>query len=175
MDAAIEIARQLRLRDMGGIIVVDFIDLHNSENREILFKKLKEEMKYDRAKHQILPPSKFGLVQITRQRVRPEMNVITAEKCIVCNGTGEIQASILLLDEIENDLKYLAEELNHKKLVLNTHPFVASHLNEGFWWNKLKNKWASKYKVNLKVNPFTSYHYMEYRFFNTETEEEIKF
>lgn len=176
MDAAVEIARQLRLRDMGGIIVVDFIDMYNPDNRELLFKRLKDEMRLDRAKHQILPPSKFGLVQITRQRVRPEMNVVTSEKCPVCNGTGEMQASILIIDEIENNLKYLAEELNHQKLILNTHPFIASYLNEGFWpWKKLKNQWAKKYNLKLSVNPYTSYHYMEYHFINPETDEEIKF
>jgi len=107
MEAASEIARQLRLRDMGGIIVIDFIDLHEIGNRRALFQKIKDEMRFDRAKHNILPPSKFGLVQITRQRVRPEMNIETVEKCPVCDGSGEIKASITLTDEMENNIRYL--------------------------------------------------------------------
>lgn len=171
MEAAVEIARQLRLRDMGGIIVVDFIDLHNPENRELLFKKLKEEMKSDRAKHNILPPSKFGLVQITRQRVRPEMNIITTEKCPVCNGTGEIQASVLMIDEIENNVRYLASEQNHKNITIATHPFIASYLNEGWFWNSLKAKWGKKYKASIKVKPIQAYTFMEYHFFDKNEDE----
>src|SRR5436190_17508328 len=110
--------------DMWGIIVVYFIDMHSPENRKLLFDKLKEEMKKDRAKHNILPPSKFGLVQITRQRVRPEMNIEINEKCPSCGGTGEIQPSILLTDQIENDLRHVAKELNQKDITLCVHPYL---------------------------------------------------
>ena len=102
LSAAEEIARQLRLRDMGGIVVVDFIDMHRSENRKTLYEKLKEEMETDRAKHKILPPSRFGLVEITRQRVRPEMAIQTREENP--DGNGEVEAPILIIDEIENNL-----------------------------------------------------------------------
>jgi len=112
LEAAVEVARQLRLRDMGGIIVIDFIDMTESQNRRKLFEKLKEEMRRDRAKHAILPPSKFGLVQITRQRVRPEMNVEILEKCPACDGTGQIKPSLLLTDEIENNISYLIHNEN---------------------------------------------------------------
>ena len=101
-ESAIEIARQLRLRDMGGIIVVDFIDMYNPSNRKLLFEKMIELMKDDKAKHHILPPSKFGLVQITRQRVRPEMNIDTGEECPMCIGKGKIDSSLLLIDTIES-------------------------------------------------------------------------
>ncbi|MCC7301476.1 MAG: Rne/Rng family ribonuclease [Bacteroidia bacterium] len=171
LEAAAEIARQLRLRDMGGIIVVDFIDLHNPDNRKKLFEKLKNEMRLDRAKHNILPPSKFGLVQITRQRVRPEMNVVTAEKCPACGGSGEIQASVLLLDQIENDVKYIMQELNEKRVVLAVHPFLESHLTRG--WFTMKGKWAKKYGGKLEVKGMNNYHFLEYHFFNRD-EEEIK-
>jgi ribonuclease G len=107
MEAADEIARQLRLRDMGGIIVVDFIDQKTAGNRKLIYEKLKDCMKLDRAKHKILPMSPFGLIQITRQRVRPQMAVATLEKCPTCKGTGEIASSVVILDEIENRLKYL--------------------------------------------------------------------
>ena len=173
MDAASEIARQLRLRDMGGIIVVDFIDLHNPNNRKTLFDHLKEQMKKDRAKHTILPPSKFGLVQITRQRVRPEMNITTVEKCPACEGTGEIKASILLVDQIENNLRYFVQEQNEKELHLQVHPFLESYLNKGLLWKSISQQWKKKYKVKIKVSANTSYHIMEYHFFNN-AEEEIK-
>ncbi|MFM9028411.1 MAG: ribonuclease E/G [Bacteroidota bacterium] len=173
MDAASEIARQLRLRDMGGIIVVDFIDLHNPNNRKTLFEHLRNEMKKDRAKHTILPPSKFGLVQITRQRVRPETNITTVEKCPACDGTGEIKASILLVDEIENRLRYFVQEQNEKELTIQVHPYLDAYLNKGLFWQSITHQWRKKYKVRLKVNSNNSYHIMEYRFFNS-SEEEIK-
>ena len=171
IDAAVEVARQLRLRDMGGIVVVDFIDMHESENRKILYEKLKDAMKGDKAKHNILPPSKFGLIQITRERVRPQMQVETTEKCPVCNGTGEIEASILILDEIENNLRYIIKEQNIKKLSLHLHPFLASHLTKGLI--SQRRKWSLKYKCSINVKSVSSYHFMEYHFFD-KNDDEIK-
>lgn len=173
LDAATEIARQLRLRDMGGIIVVDFIDMHNPVNRKTLFDHLKNEMKRDRAKHTILPPSKFGLVQITRQRVRPETNITTVEKCPACEGTGEIKASILLVDEIENRLRYFVQEQNEKELLIQVHPYLDAYLNKGLLWKSIVNGWKKKYNAKIKVKGNTAYHIMEYHFFN-KSEEEIK-
>ncbi len=164
MTAAKEIARQLRLRDMGGIVVIDFIDMKNPQHRKDLYECLKEEMKRDRAKHTILPPSKFGIVQITRQRVRPETNIITAEKCPACDGSGEITASILLTDEIENNLRYLMREQNEKSVTLQTHPFVCAYLTKGLL--STKRKWFLKYKRTIKVVPNNKYHLLEYHFYN---------
>lgn len=173
LDAAVEVARQLRLRDMGGIIVVDFIDLKNPMNRKALFEKLRDEMKRDRAKHTILPPSKFGLIQITRQRVRPETNITTVEKCPACDGTGEIKASVLLVDDIENNLRYFVQEQNEKQLTLAVHPYLEAYLNKGLLFNSIVHKWKKKYNVKLKVIGNSAYHLMEYHFFN-KAEEEIK-
>ncbi len=173
LDSAVEIARQLRLRDMGGIIVIDFIDLHSPQNRKELFDKIKLEMKRDRAKHTILPPSKFGLIQITRQRVRPVTNITTAEKCPACDGTGEIKASVLIIDEIENNLRYFVQEQNEKQLHLAVHPYLEAYLNKGLLFNSVAHKWKSKFKVKLKVTANSAYHMMEYHFFN-KMEEEIK-
>ncbi len=167
--AAQEIARQLRLRDMGGIIVVDFIDMHTQENKQLLYEKMKEFMSEDRTKHNILPLSKFGLMQLTRQRVRPEMNIKTMEKCPVCLGTGEINPSILLADEIEDRLRTIKEELNPKSLTLKAHPYVAAYLSKGLISTGLK--WRFKYKCRIRVVPMDSYHYMEYHFFNSHDEE----
>lgn len=165
-EAAKEIARQLRLRDMGGIVVIDFIDLHKAPNRKDLFDALKAEMSLDRAKHTILPPSKFGLVQITRQRVRPEMNIITTEKCPSCNGTGEISASIILLDDIETNLNYILEEQAEKNITLNVHPYINAFIKKGLLSKQLK--WFFKYKQWVKVKPIASYNLTEYHFINSK-------
>lgn len=166
LEAAVEIARQLRLRDMGGIIVVDFIDMHSPENRKVLYQKIKEEMKGDKAKHNILPPSKFGLVQITRERVRPEMNIVTVEKCPACDGTGEIQASILLIDQIENDLRYILTEQKEPSVTVSVHPFIEAYLTKGLF--SLKHKWLLKYRKNIKIKSVTSHHFLEYHFINKD-------
>lgn len=167
--AAEEIARQLRLRDMGGIIVIDFIDMHDGEHKQMLHEKMKEVMATDRAKHNILPLSKFGLMQITRQRVRPEMEISIKEKCPTCKGTGEIRPSIALADEIENMLKYIVENQKPGVVNLRVHPYVAAYLTKGFF--SVRFKWARKFKCKLKVVASSSYDLLEYRFYNNHNEE----
>jgi len=169
LESATEVARQLRLRDMGGIIVIDFIDMVQGLNRRKLYDKLREEMKRDRAKHSILPPSKFGLVQITRQRVRPEMNVQILEKCPSCDGSGEIRPSILLTDDIENNLSYLVREQNEKNLRLVVHPYIYAFLTRGCF--NYKWKWWRKYGQRIMITPQNSLHFLEYHFFNKNGDE----
>lgn len=169
LEAAAEIARQLRLRDMGGIIVVDFIDMQSAENKQLLHDRMKELMANDRAKHNILPLSKFGIMQITRQRVRPEMNIVTNEKCPACLGTGEIKPAILITDEIEGRLAYLVDKIKTRKIYLNVHPFVAAYLTKGLF--SVRMKWNLKYGIRLKVQPVTSYHLLEYHFFDSSDNE----
>jgi len=166
MISASEIARQLRLRDMGGIIVVDFIDLGSSENRRILFEHLKKEMSADRTKHKILPPSKFGLIQITRQRVRPEMNIKTKEPNP--NLNGEVEAPIVLLDKINADLSKIVNNAQHqkKKIELHIHPFIAAYLNRGF--PSIRTQWFFKHKKRVKIIPRDAYHYLHYRFISNK-------
>ncbi len=171
LAAAREIARQLRLRDMGGIIIVDFIDQRTPQNRRELFAALKAEMKKDRARHTILPPSKFGLVQITRERVRPELKVDTLEKCPSCDGTGQIKSSMLLLDDIENNIRYFIKEQNEKKLLLKVNPVLHAYLRHGGMFNSIRWKWYRKYKRWITIEPVTAYHFMEYHFFNRKGEE----
>jgi ribonuclease G len=170
-EAAREIARQLRLRDMGGIVVVDFIDMHKPANRKELFDYLREQMNLDRAKHTILPPSKFGLVQITRQRVRPEMNIITNEKCPSCDGTGEIKASIVLLDDVAANLAFIIKEQNEKNITLCVHPYIEAYIKKGIF--NLQWKWFLNYGRWIKVKAEPSYHLTEFHFLNSK-EEEIK-
>ncbi len=164
LEAASEIARQLRLRDIGGIIVIDFIDMQSSENKQLLYDRMKELMANDRTKHNILPLTKFGLMQITRQRVRPEMKIITDEKCPACQGTGEIKPTILFTDELERTLAFIVSKIKTRRILLNVHPFVSSYLKKGFF--PIFLRWNLKYKVLLKVQPVTSYHMLEYHFYD---------
>lgn len=169
IEAASEIARQLRLRDMGGIIVVDFIDMQSSENKQLLYDKMKEIMANDRTKHNILPLSRFGLMQITRQRVRPEMNIVTDEKCPSCLGTGKTRPTILFTDDIERALSFIVDRIKTRKIILNVHPFVASYLRCGLF--PIFRKWNLKYKILLKVQAVTSYHTLEFHFFDRDGNE----
>ncbi|MGM0496330.1 MAG: Rne/Rng family ribonuclease [Bacteroidota bacterium] len=169
LAAAKEIARQLRLRDMGGIIVVDFIDMNTNENKQKLYDKMKEEMSVDRTKHNILPLTKFGLMQITRQRVRPEMNIQTVENCPTCKGTGEIRPSVLLIDEIENQLKYLVKEAGYKRLLIKTHPYISGYLKHGLISRQLR--WMFKYKTYLKIRSSDAFDLLHYKFFTIHHEE----
>jgi len=172
LEAAEEIARQLRLRDIGGIIVVDFIDMKSPDNRKKLQDAMEDFMKADRAKHAVLPISKFGLMQITRQRMRPEVNINTAENCPSCGGTGKITSTLLLEDEIEKRLHYLSSN-GHKYLTLVVHPIVYSHITKGFF-TSIAKRWKKKYALKLTVQPNTNYGIVEFRFFD-QNEEEIKF
>lgn len=167
MISATEIARQLRLRDMGGIIVIDFIDMSNAGNRKKLFDHLRNEMSDDKAKHKILPPSKFGLVQITRQRVRPERNIETKEENP--NGSGDdIEAPIKVIERINQDLERIFKK-DYKKVTLNTHPFIAAFLSKGF--PSVRSKWFLEHKKWVKIQPRDAYTYLEYHFFDKDGKE----
>ncbi|MBQ3595839.1 MAG: Rne/Rng family ribonuclease [Bacteroidales bacterium] len=169
LEAAAEIARQLRLRDMGGIIIVDFIDMQEAAHRKELYNKLKEEMSKDRARHTILPASKFGLIQITRQRVRPENEVTVQEKCPTCNGTGKIRSSYLIIDEIENNMRYLLLDQNEDQITVQVHPFLYAYLNKGLF--SIKRKWKWKYNRKIDIKEVKSFHITQYNFLNKNGEE----
>jgi len=166
--SASEIARQLRLRDMGGIIVIDFIDMNNPENRKTLYNHLRDEMEDDKAKHKILPPSKFGLVQITRQRVRPERNIETKEENPNGVDGSEIEAPIKVIQEINQDLERLFKK-DYKKVILNAHPFIAAFLTKGF--PSVRTKWFLDHKKWVKVQPRDAYTYLEYHFYDKSGKE----
>lgn len=163
LEAAKEVARQLRLRDMGGIIVVDFIDLKQEKNRNLLIEKMKEAMSTDKAKHHILPPTKFGLIQITRQRVRPEMTIDTQESCPMCSGDGKIDSSLLLIDQIETKLHNLTE--THKgDIQISTHPFVESYINkkEGWFSSSISKQWSTKFGRRITITADDRLHLLQY-------------
>ena len=165
MIAADEIARQLRLRDMGGIIIIDFIDMDDNEYKQKLYKHMQELMLEDRAKHNILPLTKFGLMQITRQRVRPATEVKTSEKCPSCNGTGEVTSTILIDEKLERELAFYAKEKAVKKFVLRVNPIVEAYLTKGIF-NSIKSRWCKKYKVSVKVVPDSEYAFLQAVWFN---------
>lgn len=158
---------------MGGIIVVDFIDLKRSENRRILNDHFRKVMKSDRAKHSILAMSKFGLVQITRQRVRPQLNIQTTEVCPSCNGTGKIQASILIGDEISHNIDFLIRQNKETKLTLRVNPYVAAYLKRG-WFNSYQFQWFHTYWMWIKILEDSSMPFTIVKYYNSKGEE-IKF
>ena len=169
LNAVAEIARQLRLRDMGGIIVIDFIDMKQGANRQALYDKMKEAMAGDRARHNILPLSKFGLMQITRQRVRPETQIETQEVCPTCGGTGKITPSILFVEKLESLVAYYVKEMKQKRLQVHVHYFVAAYLTKGLI--SLRTKWAMKYKCRIKIIPDMSSGMVEAKFYDGNNEE----
>ncbi len=169
LAAADELSRQLRLRDMGGIIVVDFIDMDKSENRQKLYERMTQNMENDRAKHNILPLTKFGLMQITRQRVRPAIDMPTEEKCPTCYGKGQVKSSILFTDTLESKIDNLVNNLGIRKFILYVHPYVAAYINKGFI--SLYRKWQMKYGFGIRVIPNQNLAFLEYHFIDTSGKE----
>ena len=164
LGAADELARQLRLRDMGGIIVVDFIDMNVAEDRQLLYERMCKNMQKDRARHNILPLSKFGLMQITRQRVRPAMDVSVDETCPTCFGKGKIKSSILFTDQLERKIDRLVNKIGVKKFYLHVHPYVAAYINKGFV--SLKRQWQLKYGFGLHIVSSQKLAFLQYEFYD---------
>jgi ribonuclease G len=173
LEAVQEIARQMRLRDLGGILLIDFIDMKLPDNKKAIYDAMEQAMANDRARHTILPISKFGLMQITRQRLRPELNISTAEVCPACKGTGKIGPSVLLPDEIEKDLKYLVNQ-GHRHLAIHANPILAAYLTKGLFFNSVVGKWKRTYGVKLKVVEDNNAAITSYQFFDTNTDDLIK-
>lgn len=167
--AADEIARQLRLRDMGGIIVVDFIDMNKAEHRQALFEHMRQIMATDRARHNILPLSKFGLMQITRQRVRPALDIVTTEACPSCYGKGEVQPSLLFTDTLKEKISYLVNDLGQKNFVVYVHPFVDAYLKKGLI--SLYRRWRMELGARFKVMADESLAYLQYKVLDAQRNE----
>ncbi len=169
LEAAEEIARQIRLRDIGGLIVIDFIDMKNPEHKRQLSKAMEDFMRKDRSQHTILPLSKFGLMQITRERARPEVTIDTAEDCPACGGTGKVNATILLTDDIERDLEFIMQSRPKSPLSLRVHPYLEAYLKKGFF-NAQRN-WLIKYNKWIKIKAHADLSLGEYRFFDGNEDE----
>ncbi len=168
LGAADELARQLRLRDMGGIIIVDFIDMNLAEDRQMLYERMCKNMQKDRARHNILPLSKFGLMQITRQRVRPAMDVSVEETCPTCFGRGKIKSSILFTDQLESKIDHLVNKIGVKTFYLHVHPYVAAYINQGII--SLKRKWQFKYGFGVHVISSQKMAFLQYEFYDAKKE-----
>ena len=166
LGAADELARQLRLRDMGGIIVVDFIDMNLAEDRQMLYERMCKNMQKDRARHNILPLSKFGLMQITRQRVRPAMDVNVEETCPTCFGKGKIKSSILFTDQLESKIDRLVNKIGISKFKLHVHPYVAAYINSGFV--SIKRQWQMKYGFGVRIVASEKLAFLQYEFYDRE-------
>ncbi len=171
LEAAEEIARLLRLRDLGGIVIIDFIDMKKPEHKRMVVKAVKDAMKKDRAQHTVLPLSKFGLMQITRQRVRPSVKKVTDEVCPTCQGTGKAKASILVVDNIERDLTFIVQSRPKSKLKLRVHPFVESYLRKGF--PSIRMKWYQKFYKWIQLIPDSNVNLTDFRFYD-ENDDEIR-
>ena len=168
MEAATEIARQLRLRDMGGIIVVDFIDMKLPANRQTIFELVKTEMLRDRATHSVQPLTKLNLLQITRERVKPQTTIITTETCSACGGSGKVNSSILIVDDIERNVKFLNQ--THQKLSLTVHPYIHAFLTKGIF-NSTQMNWFWNYKKWIPVRSNNNASLNEYHFYDGRGEE----
>ena len=169
LGAADEIARQLRLRDMGGIIIVDFIDMKQAESKQVLYERMVENMKKDRTRHNILPLSKFGLMQITRQRVRPATEVKVEEVCPTCHGTGSIKSSLLFTKVLEGKIQMLQNTIGIKNFTMHVHPYVYAYICQGMC--SLKMKWHWKYGLGVKIIPSQKLGMLQYEFYDTNGQE----
>ncbi len=162
LEAAEEIARQIRLRDIGGLIVIDFIDMKNPDHKTAVYNAMKTFMESDKAQHTILPLSKFGLLQITRQRVKPAVYIETQEVCPSCNGSGKAEAAILITDSIDRDLDFIMANMNKPKLSLKVNPIIKAYLQEKFY--KTQRKWYFKYSSWIKLVEDNNMSMMGYQF-----------
>ncbi len=169
LEAAEEIARQMKLRDLGGIVIIDFIDMRNPENKAKLVKALKRFMESDRAQHTVLPLTKFGLMQITRQRTRPEVKISTAEICPTCEGSGKITPSLLITDDVERSLIHIFNARPKSKILLEAHPFVIAYIKEG--WPSLRMKWYRKHQKWIKLKANSNFGLNEFKFFDQNMDE----
>ena len=169
LESAKEIARQLRLRDLGGLIIIDFIDMRKAENKRMLYNEMKKYMANDRAQHTVLPLSKFGLMQITRQRTKPEIKINTMEICPMCNGIGKVAPTILIIEDIERDIKYILNSGNKSKLFVHVHPYIYSYLKYGLVSQQIK--WFMKFGKWIRLRRNDTFSINEYKIMDNSNDE----
>ncbi|MEY2964111.1 MAG: hypothetical protein RL754_1372 [Bacteroidota bacterium] len=160
--AAEEVARQLRLRDMGGIVVIDFIDMNSAENRRAVYEKMRDEMKRDRARHKILPISRFGLLELTRQRVRPETNIVTREE----NPDQLVEAPIQIVDRIKAKIA----SLEIREVYVHVHPFIEAFITKGFF-SSMRKRWQKELRKKIIVVPRDAFKMLEWKVLDKDNAE----
>ena len=149
LEAAREIAKQLRLRDIGGIIVVDFIDLKDEKNRKKIYDELKKEFRKDPAKTNIIGMSDFGLIQITRQRIRPSVINSVSNVCPMCGGSGNVVTQDTILTDIESWISKFKHSTGYRAIDLYVNPYLKSYLTKGLFSTQWK--WMTKYHVRVSL------------------------
>ncbi|HAV23058.1 MAG: ribonuclease G [Ignavibacteria bacterium RIFCSPLOWO2_02_FULL_55_14] len=171
LEAAREVCRQLRLRDIGGLVVIDFIDLDDERNRKKVYDEMKKEMKRDRAKVTVLPMTEFGLVQITRQRIRQTVSMSFSEACPTCGGTGMVQSKNTTINEIERWIRRFSTERKGWRVELRVNPSIAEHLTHGTIsrLTKIQIKFLVKVKLIADQNIASD----DFKFFSARDNKDI--
>lgn len=164
MAACEEIARQLKLRDIGGIIVIDFIDMKLPEHKKMVQDRLTELMHTDKAEHKIGTISKFGVLQLTRERIKPLKEFISEGNCWACEGTGKISTQKSIEAEIETKLAFYSQQ-SYKKITLEVHPIIKLYLTNGILNNHLKT-FSKKFNIQLKIKSNDQINLIHYNFYN---------
>jgi len=171
LEAAREVARQLRLRDIGGIIVVDFIDLEDERNKRKVNEELRKEFRKDRAKITVLPMTEFGLVQITRQRVRQNILHSFTETCPSCGGTGLVRSKTTTLNQLDRWLKRFRAESGERRIALKVNPELEDSLTLGIPSRLLKM--MLRHRLIIRLEADSSIPMGEFRIFSTKQQRDI--
>jgi ribonuclease G len=154
LEAVKEIVRQVRLRDLGGIIIIDFIDMAKEENRKTLMSKLNEALKRDRTRTQVLQLTELGLVEMTRKRIKQSLGKILSKPCPYCKGNGRIKSDWAILNNINREIARIVKKLEAEDILIRTHPAIANLLlgNKKKEINRLQRMYHKKFTVQSDDN-----------------------
>lgn len=171
LEASREACRQLRLRDIGGLVVIDFIDLDDEKNKKKIFDEMKKELRKDRAKVTVLPMTEFGLVQITRQRIRQSVHLSFSEACPTCGGTGLVQSKATTINQIERWIKRFKSESREFRLELRLNPTIAEYLSQGTISRMTKIQFKFFVKVKMISDPALSLD--DFKFYSVKQKKDV--
>jgi ribonuclease G len=171
LGAAREIARQARLRDLGGLIIIDFIDVLQPENKKKIYTELKREFHKDRSITKIEEVSRFGLIEMTRQRIRPSVLNAVSEECPQCQGTGLIPSLPSVIADLERWIQRYRSGRGDRRITLRIPPGMYDYLNKGKFSRRMQLMW--KYWMKLSLYKDTSLDARQFKIFDKKNEEEI--